>query len=536
MIDMKKAIPVIVITFFSFLAGFLLLQPGLPPTHDGEYHIIRFYEFDKELRSGQWYPRWAQDLNNGYGVPLFNYVYPLPNYVASFLHAFGVSFIDAFKINMFLALVLGTCFMYLWARLYFGTFGGILSAVFYTYAPYHLLDIYIRGSAGEVWALAFFPAFLWSVTKLLKEKTMLCLPLSSIFFALVIFSHNILAYLFFPFAAAYMLFLVVQERKKLSAVLDVFLTLLLGFGLSSIFWVPALLERSYVRGLEIFNYQLHFVELYQLIFPSWGSGFSADATTEGLSFQIGMANIVALFVCFFLLWRRRKTTKVLHICLFMIIWLVAAIFIMFPFALFIWKSIPLIQYTQFPWRFLSLVILCVSFLAGSIAYLKPGKVFFLIFLVLPFLTTIGYTKPAYYHMRDDNYYISRSNFIDGTNSPGNVFNTIWFDTSLPKNDALSFDKGNATIINIAYFPGWQVFVNRKSVEAKVNKYGLIEIGKVGENDTIEAKFLDTAPRTIGKLLSGLSLLSLLLMLFNFSVHHGIISLELMRRKLLPNVW
>ena len=82
--------------FLLLVVTFLAIQPlthaGLHPTHDGEYHVIRFYEFDKAIRDGDWYPRLAPDLNNGYGVPLFNYVYPFPNYVASLLHFFGMSF------------------------------------------------------------------------------------------------------------------------------------------------------------------------------------------------------------------------------------------------------------------------------------------------------------------------------------------------------------------------------------------------------------------------------------------------------------
>src|SRR5258706_12252282 len=94
---------IITVVLAACFAVFPLLHAGLLPTHDGEYHIIRFYEFDKTLRDGNLYPLWAADLNFKYGVPLFGYVYPLPNYVASFFHFFGTSFIDAFKFNMLFA-------------------------------------------------------------------------------------------------------------------------------------------------------------------------------------------------------------------------------------------------------------------------------------------------------------------------------------------------------------------------------------------------------------------------------------------------
>src|SRR5713226_8690802 len=100
---MAKKIYIGIAIFISFLSVFSFLGKGLPPTHDGEYHAIRFYEFDKALRDGSFYPRWAPDLNNGFGVPLFNYVYPLPNYIAFFLNVIGFSFINAFKASMIIA-------------------------------------------------------------------------------------------------------------------------------------------------------------------------------------------------------------------------------------------------------------------------------------------------------------------------------------------------------------------------------------------------------------------------------------------------
>ena len=187
---------ILFLLFIVFLAVKPLLHPGLPPTHDGEYHLVRFYEFDQAIRDGDWYPRWAKDLNNGYGIPLFNYVYPLPNYVASLLHLFGVSFIDGVKLNLLLATLVGVLFFYFWLRLFFDKTSAMVGAIFYAFAPYRFVDIYVRGSVGEVWALGWFPTFLWSVTKLIKTGKVKYIILSGVFFALTVLSHNIVALIF----------------------------------------------------------------------------------------------------------------------------------------------------------------------------------------------------------------------------------------------------------------------------------------------------------------------------------------------------
>lgn len=481
------------VILLSLISVLPLLNKGLPPTHDGEYHVIRFYEFNKTLMDGNIYPRWAPDLNNGFGLPLFNYVYPLPNYLSSLTHSFGFSFIDSFKLNMFFATLIGAVFFYLWSRIYWGRLGGLVSSAFYVYAPYRLLDIYIRGSVGEVWALSLFPAFLWSITKFIREGDSKFAILSSLFLALLILSHNILALMFSIFGIFYMIFLTINSKNKMALAFKNFIIVVLGVGLSSVFWLPALFEKQYVKGLEVFDFSSHFPEFYQLIIPSWGSGFSADSLQNQLSFQIGIANLLAVFLSILtlLLIKKNKNRKV-------IAFFVASFFIVFFMMLKvsypIWQAVPFMDYFQFPWRFLSLAILITSFLAGASIYLWKGKAAVLMITIAIFLG-IGYSKPPHYFPRDDNYYITRSNFIDGTNSPGNAFNTKWFNSKLNKEpNKLTILKGKGEVqlkeikptdykfyvqtetvaellVNTAYFPGWKVSTNNKNIPTRITKDG-----------------------------------------------------------------
>jgi len=533
---------VVTIIFFAFLAGFALLHPALPPTHDGEYHVIRFYEFDKTLRGGDWYPRWAPDLNYGYGVPLFNYVYPMPNYVAFVLHLFGISFIDAFKLNMFFATIIGSAFFYLWAKQFWGKMGGVVSSVFYTFSPYHFVEIYIRGSIGEVWALAFFPAFLWSITRYIQNKLKIFFILSSLFLSLIIFSHNILALMFFPFALTYIGFLIYQSKYKKHLILNTLYIILLGLGLSSIFWLPAILESNLVKGLEIFDVARHFPDLYELLIPSWGSGFSGGDSQDHLSFQVGLANLLAFFLSFVaLLFCFRKNKKFFAVIVFFQAWFVIIFLLMLKISYPIWKSVPLINYFQFPWRILSLEILIVSFLSGSMVFVM--KNYFLnkikavvvisaaCLISLSFMLGIGYARPAHYLYRDDNYYVTRSNFIDGTNSPGDVFNTIWFNQNLRKqNKKIIIDKGNLdssvikptshtyfvsnaltskVTVNIAYFPNWTVFIDGKKITTRQDADGLISFFAPRGRHLIEVKFKDTTIRVLANFIFLASLFSII---------------------------
>ncbi len=68
---------------------------------------------------------------------------------------------------------------------------------------------------------------------------------------------------------------------------------LAGLGLSAAFWLPAFVERQYVRVDQWFDgryaYRGHFVELTQFFSPAWGFGVSIPGPDDAISFQIGAA-------------------------------------------------------------------------------------------------------------------------------------------------------------------------------------------------------------------------------------------------------
>lgn len=539
----KNFFSIIIVVLFAIIAGFSLLHEGLPPTHDGEYHVVRFHLFSESINDGNLYPRWATHLNNNFGVPLFTFVYPLPNYIAVFFHSLGVSFIDSFKLEMFFAILVGGIFFYLWAKEFWGKLGGIVSSVFYTFSPYHFVDIYIRGSVGEVWAIAFFPAFLWTYTLFVKSnKKILYFTLSSLFLSLIIFSHNILALMFFPFSISYIIFSIFLQQNRKYLIPNTLYIILLGLGLSAIFWLPAMYETKYVTGLQIFDVISHFPDLYQLLIPSWGSGFSGGGLQNELSFQIGVSNLLAILlsVIVVLLQVKRKDKKVYY-SLFFLTWFIFVLFLMLGISRPIWQLVPFMNYFQFPWRLLSIEIIFASFLVGSIFILIENKhmkirvLFAILLIFFAFILGIGYAKSAYYHARSDNYYINRSNFIDGTNSPGNVFNTIFL-KSIPakekqravflkgdgkitlikeKSNSYNFgiDSGidSEILMNLAYYPGWEVYINNKRVDIKPTQNGrfafLLPLG----NNRVEVIFKDTFVRKLSAFVSLTSLVVILVL-------------------------
>ena len=76
---------------------FPLVRPGFFVSDDGDWMIIRLSAFFASFREGQFPVRFLGRLNDSYGYPVANFLYPGFLYIGSFLHAMGLSFIDSVK-------------------------------------------------------------------------------------------------------------------------------------------------------------------------------------------------------------------------------------------------------------------------------------------------------------------------------------------------------------------------------------------------------------------------------------------------------
>jgi hypothetical protein len=143
---------ILIVPTFTFL-----LKPGLYWNMHDDMQMIRQLEMEKCLKDGQIPCRWTPDLGYEYGYPLFNFYPPLPYIVGEFFRTIGFSFMATIKSSTIVLIITSTLAMYLLANSLAGPLGGFLAALFYAYAPYHAVDIYVRGAMNEAWATVFFP-------------------------------------------------------------------------------------------------------------------------------------------------------------------------------------------------------------------------------------------------------------------------------------------------------------------------------------------------------------------------------------------
>ena len=342
--------------------------------HD-DIHMINQLEMEKCFQDGQFPCRWAPDLANGYGEPVFNYYPPLPYFVGQVFRVFGFSFLTTVKLTALFQILLAALCMYLLGAEFGGPPAGFLAALFYTYAPYHAVDIYVRGAIHEAWAAVFFPLLFLASYRLIRKQRLADFLLLSLSYGLLVISHTPMPLIFTPFLIAWCLFWLYAQfglkiKKYLPSILKLFLAVFLGISLASFFLVPSLLEAnlSRINGKfeGYFFYADHFANLSQLFVSNfWGDGGSVPGPADGMSFSIGylhwMLPCLGILLSIYLLLKKQKSAlETILPFLFLTFFGFFAAFMAYQGSNFIWSIFKVLQQIQFPWRFLNLVIFFFS--------------------------------------------------------------------------------------------------------------------------------------------------------------------------------
>jgi hypothetical protein len=537
-----------------------LFAPGFFPIHDNE-QIARLFDLDQALKFGQIPPRIAPNLGFGYGYPFFNFYPPLAYYVAEIFKVIGFSYVGSTKLMIGLGFIFGAFFMYLLSKEFFGKLGGLISAVFYAYAPYHAIDVYVRGALPEFWSMVFLPAIFWAFYKIKQDYKWKYFILCVLFISLLILSHNLVMIMALPFISVWIIFLTLTNKNKKRFLLTSFVVLVSSFLATSYFWVPSFFERQYTMvnllTTELANYGQHFVCIQQFWNSPWGYGGSIAGCVDGMSFQVGKLHIIlSLLACFVAVWLViSKKTRMLGAVLFIFItFLLFSIFMATSYSQFIWDKINFLWYIQFPWRFLIFSSLFSSFLVGSL-FLAPFSGKIKISLAVIMISVLiwkngNYFTPSKFLLSvNDTDYTSQEKIswdtsilsweyvpkgiatrksdigttvidIDKKDIAKKSFQVIGGDMMVKqiqdfpqeKKYIVSSDKESILRINTYSFPGWKVYVDGKEVTyTDNNKLKLITLSPLVGYHTILVEFTDTSIRFWGNLISLVSIIALIIL-------------------------
>jgi hypothetical protein len=327
---------------------------------------------------------------------------------------------------------------------------------------------------------------------------------------------------------------------------------------------------------DTYDFRNHFVQIGQYFSPVWGFGFSDDprGANDSMSFQVGMLLLLLAVIALFR-WRNARAARVEQ--RYLLVMGVLILLVMAPLAQPLWEVLAPLAVIQFPWRLLALTGFLFSALGGLVLanlawddladevqallafatgvrtgpagglllfallgmfaswpYLQanltpveaghedgraifrfeqehPDMIAYTQWVTQPFSTTAmsaGYSSPDYAEDHGYTTSLDRLQIIDGE---GTIVSR--YSRGSSGGGVVDMDTAGTVQVNFFYFPGWQVTVDGLPADIRPSPTGaiLVDIG-VGRH-AIEARFGSTPPRTLGALISGITLIAALGLLF-----------------------
>ena len=288
-----------------------------------------------------------------------------------FFQASG-SGITAIKWGYGLAFVLGALAAYAWTRHWLGTQGALLAAIVYTYLPWHLSTVYVRGAYAEAWLWVYLPLLLWVIDRLLERRFLAAGTVGLVASLAALWTQPGLFALALPLLSLYGIAMAVPARWRpgriagtLAAALAVSLLVL---------WLAA---RILPEGGLSFAH--HFLYPFQLFSTAWGNG---------QSFQLGLAG-AGLSLVAVALWLNKRpggsgetegnpaspagsgaslasSAAFSRALWFWAIALLVILLLTLPISAIFWQVSGFDAFVSQPWQLLALTGLPLAFLSGAV--------------------------------------------------------------------------------------------------------------------------------------------------------------------------
>lgn len=498
---LQSFFPFFLLTVALLFVLWPLFGRGFYISDDGEWMVIRLSAFYQSLADRQFPVRFLGRLNNSYGYPVANFLYPGFLYIGSILHFLGFSFVDSVKLILGGSVIGTSLFLFLWLRRQsFSRFSSIVGVLGFVGAPYLLYDLYKRGSVGEI--LAFLPASAGIYSVESGKKWLF--PISVAF---LIVSHNTLALLFLT-----VFLILIFYRKKYE-----YLWLsLLGIVMAAFFWMPAIMEKKFVRFDSItvsdpFSYTL----------------------TPATFWLVGIPGVVGSAL-FFLRREKKKNRRSGTIFAYLVL---GSVILATPLGVALWAIPSIAALVQFPYRMLAVGTLMAPWLVAAVSerFVRQKMLFTVILIVILAVPAWYQLKKISYVARDEGYYTTN----EGTTTVKDEYMPRWVknipDSRSP--ERLIINSGRGTIVyeylntqrvvahvdaseesilrlNTVYYPGWGIMLD--DTPAKItyqNPNGFIEVSVPVGSHRFIAEFRETVPRFLADLVSFVGVIGYIVFIF-----------------------
>jgi hypothetical protein len=324
---------------------------GISCGQDLNFHLLSWMEVARANDTGLWYPHWVQDANYGAGEPRLVFYPPASWMLGAFLGSVA-SWTLAPALFVFVALAASGWSMYWLAREWLPAGAATLAACSYLASPYTLFVAYERSAFGELLALAWIPLIVLFATS--KSSSLFALSLA----VAAVWLTDAPAAVLSSYALAILASGMMWAERRAWPGFRAAGGMLFGLGLAAFYLVPAAYEQRWVEigravlpGLRVED---------NFLFGHTGDTYHDQVlrTASWIALlEIATAGI-ALWLC------RRNGASGVSLRLSLALLTSFVFLLQFRFSAGMWNHLPELRFVQFPWRWLLVVGVAASLLAG----------------------------------------------------------------------------------------------------------------------------------------------------------------------------
>jgi uncharacterized membrane protein len=535
----RTSVCLLTILLVSFLIILPILLNGIPYGNDLKQHYQFAASIEDALKTGDFFPNWAQNENNGYGGVGLRFYPPIAYYVLTFGKILTGNWYDGSVLAFTFWMFLGGIGIFFWSKEFFSERASLVAAVTYIFVPYHAVELYSSFTYAEFAASGVLPFCFLFVTRICKIPKPLDVLLLALSFAILILTHLPLTLIG---SIALAIFVISSAGFNIKKIFYCGLSAVIGLILTSFHWLRIVTEMSWINHSSdtysssgTANYDFH--EHFLLSFP-YLNGLDADKNTLWF---IDLCLAITLLICIpsGIIFYKVAETRLRKVMIPIFAVFSVALLMMTKLSLPIWESVSILQKVQFPWRWFSVVsVFAVIFVAAgfemSLNLLKTTKrsQAFLVFICLIF--GIIFTSSQIIRQYTALDRIAFADIIEYVSTAENCdcWLPVWAGKSfavgsekviaegrevkyvswsrLEKTIEVSAGEPTDTRFSVLYYPHWKATVNEKSVEVLKTNDGAIYIPTGESAAIIKLELVEPELLTIAILVSKVAWILLIL--------------------------
>ncbi len=513
----------------AFFVLDFFIHSGRPATFDAPFHITNIAQYSAALRAGDFPVYWLNGFAN-FGLPIGIVAHQLPSYLGAILNLLLNNPTLSFNILVFVGIFLSSLFYYFFLRLYFPPLASFLAIFMFNFAPYRILNAYIRGAEPEIFSNIFLPLILISVYKIILKRKLVWVFAFVISVSLLSLTHPMNLLIYTSVFGPYILFCLWQNKNLRQSIKDFLILLgggLIALGMAGYYLLPLNLELKYFY-IGLTKNQLapnHFLNYLNFFTERWEYETAVDKITRGHIVQIGLVEIVLFAIGIGILINTIAKKRKFGLVEYSVITGLLVLFFTTSFSSAIYDNFLFLGNIQFPWRMLNAFIFIPPIIAAYLFSRWRNLI-----LVILFVGVIVAFRSQQLYGKDFKVYPDRNYYFTQLNVHSDLMNTIWADK--PQNYPIKTKQYNIiggkgsvedeTINNSRrdyrinakdevrmvdytfFFPGWKVHIDGKETPIQfqdANYRGLITYMVPEGKHNVTLGFYDTKIRLIGKLVS-----------------------------------